>query len=62
LNCFRFCFNFGFKFNLRRYIMDGQPLTLLARTRDGSALGFRFEIWHERLLAGADTRPLFSPA
>ena len=34
-------------------IMDGQPLTLMARTRDGSAVAFRFELWHERLLPAA---------
>ena len=34
-------------------IMDGQPLTLLAQTRDGADVLFRFELWHQRLLPAA---------
>ena len=34
-------------------ILDGQPLTLQGTRKDGSEIAFRFEVWHERLLAAA---------
>ena len=34
-------------------IMDGQPIALLCQTSDASRVGFRFEVWHERLLQRA---------
>ena len=29
INCFQFCFNFAFKFNLRRYIQEFHELSFL---------------------------------
>ena len=37
-------------------IMDGQPIALLCQTSDASRIGFRFEVWHERLLQRAHSR------
>ena len=37
-------------------IMDGQPIALLCQTSDASCVGFRFEVWHERLLQKAHSR------
>jgi hypothetical protein len=34
-------------------IMDGQPIALLCQTSDAGEIGFRFEVWHERLLQRA---------